>query len=166
MFQRPIPASALAPGFQGREQRLHCKEVFLKIRAEIQPGALPRPSGGRLKKIRQQQAVLVVAFLGPRVRKKYPDFFEGYPGWQGEQKFPGFGEKKVTVGKPGALRFAPAPVNAHPSQIHAHADFLRKFRCIADQEMPVTAADFPDNCARFREKGGQLGPQRDTPPGD
>lgn len=68
------------------------------VGAEVKRRALPCPGSQRLKKIRLQNPVLMVAFFRPRVGKEHPDLLQGYARWQRIEKLPRLGLHEMTVG--------------------------------------------------------------------
>ena len=107
MFQRPLRSWHRLPGLQGREERFHFAEVFPVISAKIQPRSLPCPAGHRLEEFRLQQAVFMMALLGPGIGKKHPDFLQGDVCRQGVQQFAGFRANEMAMREPGPMGFAP-----------------------------------------------------------
>ena len=166
VFQGPRRGGGWLPGLQTRERFGHGLKVFPVVRPEVQPGALPCPAGDRLEKFRLEHAVLMMALFGPRIREQHPDFPKGDWGWQGVEKFQGFGPDEVAVGEPAALGLAEGPGDPLAAQVDAHADPRGKFRRVALEEVAVTAADFPNNGVRRGEHRGEFGPQGGAPLGD
>jgi hypothetical protein len=95
-----------APRSQGRNHGGNGREIFAVIRPEIQAGTLPHPTSDGFKKVRLQEAVLMMAFLRPRIGKQNPEFVEGDAGGQRIDQLAGLGLDKVAVGEPGTLGLA------------------------------------------------------------
>lgn len=149
------------PRRQIRKQGGDRTEILTVIRPKIHPGALPHPTGQGGEERRLHQAVLVVAFFRPRVRKQDPEFGEGDSGRQRVDRFPRFGLHEMTVAELGTLRLALRAADPVADQVDSEIQALRKLRGVAGQEMPVTRTDFEDD---GRIRGNERG-QRGTQPG-
>ncbi len=117
------------------------------------------PAGHGLEEFRFEQAVFVMASLGPRIGKQNPNFLESYPGRKHVQKFPRLGAEEMTVGQPGTIALAVAPHQAIGDNIDADAEFIGIFLRIVDEKVSVPAANFPDDGSRHGKQCRQFRPQ-------
>ena len=152
VLERPGCGGDWLPSRHGGKKRLHFTEVPDVIGAKMQPGSLPCPTGQGFQKLRLQQAVLVVPFFGPGIRKKHPDFLESHPGRHGEQELTGLGPYEMKIGGPGPIGFASRPLYPGATDIHPDAEFCGEFDGVALQEVTVSAAKFQDYRAGLRQE--------------
>ena len=98
--------------------------------------------------------------FGPGIGKQHPDFLKGDSGLKRKEKFTGFSTDKVAVGKLSPVTLATAAFQAIKNQVHPNTKFLRKKFRVSNEEVAMSAAYFPDDGARNRQKRRQIRPQR------
>lgn len=120
------------------------REVGREIGPKKKPGALPCPAGDLFQKSRSQDPVFVVPALRPRIGEKDIDRGKSGVRRQGGQEIDVIGLHEVCVRELGALALAFGALDSLPAYVDAYAMLAAMSRGIGDQEMPVTAAYFPD----------------------
>lgn len=131
------------------------------IGAKMEPRPFRRTGGDCLEKVGLKQTILMMAFLGPRVRKKHPNLRKGDGRRQRMQELQGLRAYHVTVGQASPLNLATGPLDPIAAQIDANAKLGRKFGRIPREKVSMAAANFQDdrprvrqNCAEFRSQIG------------
>jgi len=140
--------------------------VLAVIRAEIESRTLPCPAGEKFEEFRLEDAVLVVALFGPRIRKQDPDFRKRDAWRKGFDKLPGFGADEVAMGEFGTVGLPASAVDTLIDHVHAEAEFLRKFDGVTCQKVTMTTADFQNDGGLGWQQGGQFRAQRSAALGD
>lgn len=136
------------------------------IGAEKKASPLPCPCGDCFKKVDLQYTVLVMPLLRPRIGEEDPNFVESCPVRKRADEFARFALREVTIVEARAGAFPLCPGDAVAADVDAIAEFPGMLRRVAGEEVPVTAADFPDDPPRCGEMRRQFLPQRGTAAGD
>lgn len=124
------------------------REVGREIGPKKKPGALPCPAGDLFQKSRSQDPVFVVPALRPRIGEKDVDRGKSGVWRQRGQEIDVIGLHEVRIRELGALALAFGALDSLPAYVDADAMLAAMSRGIGDQEMPVTAADLPDEFRR------------------
>lgn len=135
------------------------REIGLIVGAEIEASALPCPARDRGEEVGLHDPVLVMARLGPRVRKKHEDVGKRGIGRKCFQKCPGLGVDKVQISQLGTVPFAVRPFDAVARDIDANAKLVGMSLGVGCEKVPMAAADFPDEMTLMRENSRMLGAQ-------
>ena len=117
-------------------------EIFRVVGPEMQARSRVRTGGKSIEHGRLDEAVFVVAFFRPRVRKEENDFRKAATFGQGEEKFRGFSLEKGEVFQRGKFAFAIGSFDAFGNEIESDAKFLRERLGVGGEKVPVPAADF------------------------
>jgi hypothetical protein len=147
------------PSLERGEEVCHKLEIPAMVRAEVEPSALPCPAGDGREEIGLQDAVFVVALLGPGIRKEHPDLLKRDACRQGVEKLQGIGAHKVAVGEPAAPGLFQGADNPFAAQIDADTEPIGKLGRITLQKVTVAAPDFPDDGPGLGQDGGEFGAQ-------
>ncbi len=127
VFEGPQGGGIELPCLQRRDQGGNLVEILTMISPKIETTSLPHPASNEFKKVCPQQAVFMVTFFRPRIRKQNPNL--GKPDARGQRidQFARLGPDKVAIIEPGALGFSFRALNALTDNIHAKAEVVRKF---------------------------------------
>jgi hypothetical protein len=140
-------------------------EVSGVVGAEVEAGEVRLGQGGKaVEKSGLEEAVFVVARLGPRVGKEDVNLGEARGGRQGVKELGGVGFEKIEIGQGGAVAFAQGALDALGKEVHAEAIKRGARRGEGGEEMSVPAAEFQHERGG-RGHGGEAGAQCGNPPG-
>ena len=140
------------------------------VGAEGKPGAGLGAGGEGVEQGGLEEAVLVVAVLGPGVGKEDEDASEFYVSGEGGDGFEGVGLEEGEVGELGAGLFALGAGDAEGDAVHAEAGGAGMGGGVGGEEMAVAAAEFEDERGgageEVRAGGGEGGLARGVTRGD
>ena len=131
------------------------REIATVVGAKIESRPLPRPCRKRIEERRLQQAVFVMAPLGPWIGEKDNNCAETGVSRQRSEKIMRLGMKKMEVGQLGAVAFAGGALDAFANEIDADAEFAGMRRRVGREKMPVATADFTQKMRGTRQHAGQ-----------
>jgi len=165
-FERPAGSGFNSPRRHVRKFGGDGVKIFPVVRPEIKEGALPCPTRQGFKKARLQQAVLVMTFFRPWIRKQNPDLSKGDGIRQRIDQLAGLGLDKVAVGELGALGLALGAPDPVADEVNAEAKGLRTGFGIARQEMSVPGTNLEHQGGGRGDERGQFGAQGRPAQGD
>ncbi|MDB6094168.1 MAG: hypothetical protein JWM32_1730 [Verrucomicrobia bacterium] len=120
-------------------------EVGFVVGPEMQASALPCPLCSCGQKLRLKDAVFLVAAFWPRIREKDIDIGKRYAGGQRIEKIERIGVEEMEVIEFGSVTFSNTALNSIQADVDADTNFVRMRDGVGGEEMPVTAADFPND---------------------
>jgi hypothetical protein len=145
-----------------RKDRGGVREIPAVIGAKIESRPLPRPRRKHIEERWLQQAVFVMAPLGPWIGEKYNNCTYAGVSRQGGEKVMCLSMEKMEIGQLGAVAFAGGARDALTDEINAHAQFPGMRRRVGGEKMPVAAADFAQKMRSRRQHARQRGVQVGT----
>ena len=134
------------------QEQLDFGEIGRVIRAKKQ--RRPRPGVLRdiVKKPRLQQTVFMVSLFRPRVGEKHINSREPGIGWQHFQKEAGLGPHEMQAVESSPVAFLGGAAYAMEVDIDANTIFCGMGFGVSRQEVPMAAANLPDEMSPRRQQ--------------
>ncbi len=136
-----------APIGTSRENCAGLIEVRIEVGAKIEPTFWGGLAGQRFQKRWLENAVLVMAELGPGVGEKDENRGDSSVGAKGFEKEPRVGANKMQIRESGTVAFAGRSGDTFPHQVDPNTDLFRMSRSIGGEEMSVTRANLQNEWA-------------------